>query len=54
MTLPGLVQDALQLYPYGNSGPQRVNRLRSSVSLRARCTNINHISDQLNQVQRWS
>jgi len=24
-TYPGLAQDALQLYPYGNSGRQRVN-----------------------------
>jgi len=25
---PGLAQNALQLYPYGNSGRQRVNRQR--------------------------
>jgi len=31
---PGLAQDALQLYPYGNSGRQRVKILFSLTSMR--------------------
>ena len=35
---PGLIQDALQLYPYGNSGRQRVNDLIQVVTRTEACS----------------